>query len=66
MVGGISRSLAITEFTTITVFNHHEIIKFADQDNSLQISCLVASFTVMKNRKLCVKATKRVAKFSVA
>ena len=66
MVGGISRSLAITEFTTITVFNHHKIMKFADQDNSLQTSCscLLASFTVMENRKLYVKAAKRVAEIS--
>ena len=65
MVSVTSGALTIAVFPTITVF---PTTKFADQDNSLQTSCscLVASFTVMENRKLYVKAAKRVAKISVA
>ena len=64
MINVTSGALTIAVFPTITVF---PTTKFADH-NSLQTSCscLVARFTVIENRKLYMKAAKRVAKFSVA
>ena len=65
MINVTSGALTIAVFPTITVF---PTTKFAAQDKSLQTSCscLVARFTVIENRKLYMKAAKRVAKFSVA